>query len=154
MRELAYGGMSLLDRLMGADAAIGAPEVMALRDAIARDLQNLLNARSPWRPLDARWPVLRPTIRCYGLPDFTGGAFDAQEQRQELRDSILAAITRFEPRLTHVQVSLRSASGGGGPTLLLVIEALMVHAGQHLGVAFQTLLEASTADMRLSPADD
>jgi type VI secretion system protein ImpF len=136
---------SLLDLLIDDEPA------GALRESIRRDMQNLLNARSPWRKLPAPEGFLRGTIRCYGLPDFTSGAFNAQEQREALRAEIQAAITAFEPRLTKLRVRLLPWSGQGAPRLTLLIEANLADGSD---VKFQTLVDGATTDMRLSPSDE
>jgi type VI secretion system protein ImpF len=140
-------GASLLDRLID-------DEPGSAREAVRRDVQNLLNARGPWRPLSAAHSALRGTIRGYGLPDFTSGAFNAPEQREALRADILAVITAFEPRLTRVRVSLLAWSGQGAPALRLMIEANLADGSELQRVIFQTLVDGATTDMQLSAIDE
>ena len=141
-------GASLLDRLIDDEPA-------SPREAVRRDLQNLLNARGPWRPLPAAHAALRATIRGYGLPDFTSGAFNAPEQREALRADILAAITAFEPRLSRARVNIVPWSGQAGtPTLRLMIEANLADGSALQRVTFQTLVDGATTDMQLSAIDE
>jgi type VI secretion system protein ImpF len=139
---------SLFDRLTEDE-----DERLTLRDAIRRDLQNLLNARSAWRAIPPAFAALRGTVRDYGLPDFTGAAFNAQEQREALRADILAAVAAFEPRLARVRVTLRASAGQAAPGIRLVIEAVL--AGEDaLPVAFETIVDNATSDLRLLNPDE
>src|SRR5688500_12858847 len=104
---------SVLDRLIDLDpgstreAHKGQTQVLReLKQALRRDLENLLNTR--WRCMS--WPPdmeeLDFSLVNYGLPDFTGANMAISANREEFRRIIEKVIAKFEPRLRNVRVVL------------------------------------------------
>ena len=90
-RQQARVQASLLDRLIddapdqGHDPALSAGDtVLALRNAVRRDLEALLNARRRWRSWPAYMKQLATSPIGYGIPDFASGAFGDAQRREEL----------------------------------------------------------------------
>ncbi len=147
---------SVLDRLRDAhpDQARDAPEaddagLPELLRHVRRDLEALLNARRPWRPLDGRHPDLRCSPLGYGLSDVTAGALNHPAEREALRGEIEALIRRFEPRLAQVRVVALKDNAPLATTLPLAIEALLLMDPEPEPVRFGTVVDPASPDLRL-----
>jgi len=80
--------------------------VRQYKDAVARDLESLLNTRAtPWEP-EAEFVELRNSVYMYGLPDFSGLTVRASSHRQRLVKKIQQAIQEHEPRLGNISVDI------------------------------------------------
>ena len=105
---------SILDRLIDDEPGILRESVQErffvgqIKDRVARDLENLLNARRH---------ILTPPVSCrevnnslfvYGLPDYTSQNPGNISVRSQLRLEIQKTISRFEPRLKNVAVHIDS----------------------------------------------
>ena len=146
--------LPLLDSLLddAPDAAVEAPPSPAeamerLRRSVRRDLEALLNARRRWRSWPQRYAELRVSPLAYGLPDFAAGAFNDPRQREQLRAEVETAIKRFEPRFASVRVTLLEARDKLDATLRLRIDALLRAEPAPEPIAFDTFVDATTADV-------
>jgi type VI secretion system protein ImpF len=155
-RNATRAAAPLLDRLLDAEPERAADHVRshaatitALRNAVRRDVEALLNARRPWRSVPDRFAVLRVSPLGYGIPDFTAGGFNDRAQQERLRSEIETTIRRFEPRLAQVQVELTDAPSPLTATLTLRIGALLRVEPEPEQVAFDTMLDTTTADIVL-----
>jgi len=153
-RPVRRARMPLLDRLLDADAGASAPAVPttadaldALRAAVRRDLEALLNARRRRRPLPRIYGELSTSILNYGIPDPTSGAFAVPELREGLVREIEASIRRFEPRLSDIVVSLIEAEDWLGASLRMRVSAILRADPVPEPVSFETLLEPVTRDV-------
>jgi type VI secretion system protein ImpF len=104
---------SVLDRLLDEDpraprdvVPTRAESVRALRRAVQRDLESLLNTRNPLYDLSADFVELSQSVAAYGLPDFSGLNVGSAADQQRLRHLVEAAIRAFEPRLSGVTAAL------------------------------------------------
>jgi type VI secretion system protein ImpF len=147
---------SVLDRLFDArpDQMHDRPEspsetVTNLRAAVRRDVENLLNARRPWRSLIAT--ALQISPMGFGISDFTAGAFNDVREREVLRQEIEEVIQRFEPRLAQVQVQLAEEISPLRAILALRINALLLIDPLPESISFDTLVDTTTADVMLRP---
>jgi type VI secretion system protein ImpF len=151
----------LLDRLIdeeparGGDQSVSATETLErLRRSVHRDLEGLLNARRPWRSVPDGLPELRLSPLGYGIPDFTAGAFNDRRQREALRSEIEEAILHFEPRLSQIQVQLIDDGDLLRTTLRLRIDALLRVDPAPEPIIFDTIVDATTADVTLRPLNE
>jgi type VI secretion system protein ImpF len=104
---------SMLDRLLDNEPHVSREaakdDVKTLReikDAVRRDLENLLNTRArclSWPPSLEELPA---SLVNYGLPDFTNTYARAVEDPDMLIKVVQFAIEQFEPRLRDVRVEL------------------------------------------------
>lgn len=147
---------SVLDRLLDPrpDQLHDGPDALtqslpALRQAVHRDLEALLNARCSWRTLDARRPDLRVSPLGYGLSDVTAGALNSPQHRERLRHEIELLIRRFEPRLSEVRVSLLKETGPLSATLPLAIDALLLIDPEPEPIRFGTAIDPMSANLVL-----
>jgi type VI secretion system protein ImpF len=165
---MAYGALkqpplpSILDRLRDDEAvdALTGPnasvsrQVEALRRAVRRDLEMLLNTRvrciSPPADLDE----VRTSVVNYGTPDFTGEDMAAPEHREGLRKAVEDAIRRFEPRFLQASVSIVGDSADPEERRMCFrIEALMRAYPSPEPVVFDSFMDPVTRDMEVRPGD-
>ena len=140
---------SILDRLTRDRSARHSPgertrAVKDFRDAVRRDLENLLNTRyrcSSWPPAQQE---LDQSLVNYGIPDFTGASFNDPDSQREFRRVIERAIHRFEPRLKRVKVSLRETGYARDRVLRFRIDATLQYARISQPVAFETALDPTS----------
>ncbi len=152
--------LPLLDRLIDdapdqeRDAPMSTGEAMeALRVSVRRDLEALLNARRYWRSWPAELTELASSPIGFGIPDFTAGAMNEPGRRDALRAEVEATIRRFEPRLMSVRVSLIESANKLEATLRLRIDGLLHADPAPEPVAFDTTVDATTADVFVTAAD-
>jgi type VI secretion system protein ImpF len=145
--------LPLLDRLIDdapdsvTDRPMSPNEAMnLLRRSVRRDLEALLNARRRWRSWPEAYAELAVSPIGYGLSDFAAGAFNDPLRRDQLRVGVEETIRRFEPRLTHVRVELVERDALEA-TLRLRIEAMLLAEPAPEPIAFDTLVDATTADV-------
>jgi type VI secretion system protein ImpF len=153
--------LPLLDRLIDdapdqeRDPPLSTAEAVgALRRAVRRDLEGLLNARRRWRSWAPGYTELKISPLGFGIPDFTSGAFGDPTRRESLRAEIEETIRRFEPRFASVRVALVESADKLDATLRLRIEALLHAEPAPEPVAFDTLVDATTADVVVRSRDD
>ncbi len=153
--------LPLLDRLMDdapddeRDPPMSPGEAMeALRASVRRDLEALLNARRRWRSWPAEYRELAASPLGYGIPDFTSGAMNEPGRRELLRAEVEATIRRFEPRLLSVKVALAEGANKLEATLRLRIDGLLHADPAPEPVAFDTMVDATTADVMVVARDD
>jgi type VI secretion system protein ImpF len=106
----------LLDRLLGehgaGDRASGGLTLEQFKDAVARDLEDLLNTRCALSQEMLRaYPECARSIVNYGLMDFAGMCMSSSEDRIRICAALKTAIERHEPRLRNVQARLERDAG-------------------------------------------
>ena len=138
---------SLLDRLIdhdpGAKTESARSRVHDLRDlkqAVRRDLETLLNARSFTSNIDENLEEVNSSVAVYGLPDFTGVGSKDPAQQNRMSRAIEEAIRIFEPRFVGVKVSLEPV-GTLDKQLKFRIEANLNTEPVPEPVVFDTVLE-------------
>jgi type VI secretion system protein ImpF len=144
----------LLDRLidLAPDQSRDPPpsasdSLVALRNAVRRDLEALLNARRCWRSWPESLKELTVSPIGYGVPDFSSGAFNDARQREDLRLEIEATIRRFEPRFISVNVALMQADTPLEATLRLRIDAVLHAEPAPEPMTFDTVVDPSNDEV-------
>ncbi len=99
----------------------GLPEFTA---SVLMDLEALLNTRRSDDDLNPDFPEANDSVLSYGVADFTSMSSADPSERERMRRSIERAICLFEPRLSHVEVTL-SEWDSGITAIRLRIEALL-----------------------------
>jgi type VI secretion system protein ImpF len=124
--------------------------VRMYKEAVARDLESLLNSRAnPWEP-GPEHPELRNSMYTYGLPDFSGLSVRAADHRQRLVKRIQQAIQEHEPRLNNVIVDIPSENDTPGRLhLRFTVTALLKMDPAPEQVAFDTVLELSRGEYQV-----
>lgn len=152
---------SVLDRVHDGDddgmdgrGASVSRHLEALRRAVRRDLEVLLNTRHRCLSPPADLDELRQSVVNYGIPDFTGEDMAAPEHREALRKAVEEAIRRYEPRFLQVSVSL--AGDDDEPldrSLCFRIQALMRAYPSPEPVIFDSVLDPVTRGLEVRNAD-
>jgi len=138
----------LFDRLMGDGGASGGLAVRLsleqLKDAVARDLEELLNTRVALPPgaLDAS-PECAASIVNYGLIDFAGMCLSSSDDRARICAALKAAIERHEPRLRNVRARLEREAGAINRVGFVISGTLAVMSGGET-VNFDAVLQPSS----------
>jgi len=123
---------SVLDRLMDDEPSSSSEQPMtvrqmgdALKDAVRRDLENLLNRRQ--RPLDTppNLDELASSSFEYGIPDFSGANLSSKQKRRRYLQLIEDLVRRHEPRFSAVKVAPVEEPGSGRRSLHFRIEAVL-----------------------------
>jgi type VI secretion system protein ImpF len=140
--------LPLLDRLIDQDPMSGvegpqsrASAVRALKDAIRRDLEWLLNTRQTPLELPKSCAELRKCVFNYGLPDLTSFTLHSQADEAYLLDLLQRTIAIFEPRLLQVKVVAREPFQSLERTLRFHIEALLLLDPAPESVSFDTVFK-------------
>ena len=83
--------------------------IRELKKSIARDIEALLNTRRELlEGAPPEYKEVNNSLLMFGLPDFTSYSLVNPEHRKLIRRSVEEALTKFEPRLKSVQVTLES----------------------------------------------
>jgi type VI secretion system protein ImpF len=144
----------LLDRLLsdpsGNTGAIVRLSVDEMKDAVARDLEALLNTRTVVREdLLKRFPECGRSIASYGLADFAGMSLSSTDDRAAICRALERAIVRHEPRLRNVEASLEVREGAIN-RLGFNISALLVASSTQEPVNFDAVLQPSSQHYTIS----
>jgi type VI secretion system protein ImpF len=148
----------LFDRLLD-ESAHGAGtgtmqrlSIEEMKDAVARDLEALLNTRSVLREdLLKRYPECGRSIASYGLSDFAGLSLSSTDDRAYICRALERTILRHEPRLRNVQASLEVREGAIN-RLGFNITALLVASATQEPVNFDAVLQPSSLHYTISKA--
>ncbi|KQV85031.1 type VI secretion protein [Massilia sp. Root351] len=135
----------LMDRLMGArsQAAAGAAAGQ-LKEAVARDLEDLLNTRAALpESLLEDYPECAASIINYGLVDFAGMCLSSSDDRARICASLKAAIERHEPRLGQVRTRIELQAGSIN-RVNFVISGVLAVSPAFEQVNFDAVLQPST----------
>lgn len=155
MKEARRIYLPLLDRLLDADPSAPvdhAPTqpmaIEAMRHAVRRDVEALLNARRRRVPLPAGLTELQVSPLGYGVPDPTAGSFTTEEAREALAREVEATLRRFEPRLTGISVTVSDTRREAlDRTLRLRVDAVLRTDPAPEQIAFETVLRPATLDV-------
>lgn len=151
---------SLLDRLLDfePDRAEELPEttrqqLRGHKDSIRRDLEALLNTQQPPTRLAKDLAEIPSSLLQYGSPGFHGLMLATKEQHIALARSLQELIGIFEPRLQNVRVSLSDDKTKSLRALTLKIRADTRFDDSNETVIFDTQLDPSTRQFRISGSD-
>jgi type VI secretion system protein ImpF len=147
---------SVLDRLIDDDPGSRSEKPMtiqrlgaALRDAVRRDLEDLLNTRR--RPFDLPPGLgeLADSSFEYGIPDFSGANLSSIERRRRYLRGIEEIIKRHEPRLTSVRVLPADERPSQVRTLHFRIEAVLRAEPAPESVLYDSHVDILTRSFRI-----
>ena len=129
-------GWTLLERMaVGGDRLDPSTteDLDALMESVRGNLVRLLNARHG----------LSEAMPDYGLPAFADLAVGSGDYVQSVREAILVAIKKYEPRLNHVRVSLAEEDDESVQILSFRIEAMLVGRTGNHRVFYETSMAGS-----------
>lgn len=125
-------------------AAITTWSLENLKDAVARDLESLLNTRAAMpEHLFAAYPEAGRSVLTYGLIDFAGMCMTSDVDRKRICAAVLLTIERHESRLHSVTAALRVRSRHINRFNFVISGKLKAQAASDL-VHFDAVLEPST----------
>jgi type VI secretion system protein ImpF len=143
---------SLLERLSDdtretpQNPASAQSDLERFKNAVAADLQNLLNTRQEAvDPLPEEFTELTRSLLVYGLPDFTSYNLLSTFDASRLRRSIENAIRYFEPRLQRVQVTMEPIKANDGAVHFRIDGMLRVEPAPE-PIVFDTVLHLGTRE--------
>jgi type VI secretion system protein ImpF len=145
---------SILDRLLDHDPGIATKPVQdrlsvrQIKDAVIRDLENLLNTRRQILVPSPEYQEVHNSLYLYGLQDFTLKNPSSPLVKQKLRQVIERTITRFEPRLKNVTVQI-DAPGQNARDLRFRITAILVIEPITESVIFDTYFDVSRGEYKI-----
>lgn len=147
--------LSVLDRLLddqpdGHDGPLRAHTLSDLRNAIRRDLEELLNTRRRV----VGWPEdlteLSNSILNYGVPDILAENLATEAKRREVVAQLEGAIRRWEPRFTKLAVALLENADPTDRTLRFRIEALIKADPQPEPLVFDSVVDPTTNTVQVA----
>jgi type VI secretion system protein ImpF len=123
-----------------------------LKREIGRDMENLLNSRRRCKPGPSLYRELNDSVSDYGIPDFTGLNMSLRTEREKARLEIERVISRFEPRLKNVTVTVQGNVDESDRTLRLRITGVLRTSPQEERVAFDSKVQPSTRVIEVKAA--
>ncbi|GGY32720.1 type VI secretion system baseplate subunit TssE [Pseudoduganella albidiflava] len=134
----------LFDRLLGDRGHGPRLSLEQLKDAVARDLEDLLNTRMalPDEMLE-RWPECAASILTYGLIDIAGMCLASTADRARICDGLRTTIERHEPRLRSVVARVEQRAGTVN-RINFVITGVLHVTGVSEPINFDAVLQPST----------
>ena len=152
---------SVLDRLIDNDPQVhleaSASRNQLLRDlkqAVRRDLENLLNTRIRYISWPAELPELKQSVVNYGIPDLTGTPLASSREREEFRRTIQSVILLYEPRLKKLKVTLGDQADAIDRTIRFRLEAILQAEPAPEPVAFDSTLRLTTGSFEVKGQSD
>jgi type VI secretion system protein ImpF len=123
---------SILDRLIDTEPELTkepprsrTQTIRELKQAVRRDLQNLLNTRVRCVPPPEDLKELEVSLVNYGIPDMTGVGFASNKERELFRRRIQNVIAQYEKRLKKLNVQLVDAPDPLERSIHFHIEAML-----------------------------
>jgi type VI secretion system protein ImpF len=149
--------LSVLDRLIDTEPAnrqevplTRAQSVRALKAALRRDLEWLLNTRrciqQPKGPDGASFE-LTESVYDFGVPDFTSLSLNSGKDRLRLTHMLEEAVALFEPRLQGVRIVQQSSEKHR--SLRFIIEGMLQIEPSPELVSFDTFVELGSGEFRV-----
>ena len=126
--------LSILDRLTEQDGPLDA------WSGLCRDLSALLNTRRAGRDFDPGYEQASNSVLTFGVADFTSFNLKSELDQENVRVSIERALRQFEPRLTHVTVSVEEPDPLK-PVLRFQISAVLIVDNAGETVLFDVTLQ-------------
>jgi type VI secretion system protein ImpF len=151
---------SVLDRLIDLEpgATREAPRsrsqvLREVKQAVRRDLENLLNTRVRCVPWPAGLKEVRQSLVNYGIPDVSAGSLASDKERKEFCRTIEGVIGRFDSRLRKLKVTLVETPDPGDRTIRFHIEATLHAEPAVESLAFESSLRLSTGSFEVQGGD-
>ncbi|WP_426196496.1 type VI secretion system baseplate subunit TssE [Massilia sp. DWR3-1-1] len=115
-----------------------------LKDAVARDLESLLNTRAAMpEQLFVAYPEASRSVLTYGLTDFADLCMTSDTDRKKICAAVLLTIERHEPRLQGVTATLRQRSSQINRFDFVISGKLKAQAASDM-LHFDAVLEPAT----------
>jgi type VI secretion system protein ImpF len=142
--------LSVLDRLIDDEPFVAvepplsrAQSLRALRSAVSRDLEWLLNTRRIDIEPEPESVHLNQSLYVFGLRDFTTFSLANPEERTRLLRHIETTIEQFEPRLANVRIT-QEEDAFEKRHFQFRIDALLIVDPTPESVSFDSMLQLSS----------
>jgi type VI secretion system protein ImpF len=152
MRDQPDIQLSILDRLIDTEPDVSHEPVQRrfatvnqVREAVIRDLENLLNSRRSIHEVPESFIQVSASLFTYGVRDFISQSPRSPSVRLQIRQEIERIILQFEPRLKNVSIRL-DTSAGNDRNLRFRITALLVVGSVTAPVTFDTCFDINRGD--------
>ncbi|WP_187290247.1 type VI secretion system baseplate subunit TssE [Terriglobus saanensis] len=136
---------SVLDRLREKTSwpTTRAASLRYLKEAIRRDIEDLLNTRRPPIPEIENYPLANVSVLNMGLQDISQLGSSADGRLEEIQRAVQQCIETFEPRLQNLIVT---AKNGSTPRreIWLTIEATIQVQPAAETISFDTMLDLTS----------
>jgi type VI secretion system protein ImpF len=116
-----------------------------LKQAVRRDLENLLNTRVRCVPWPSELKEIKRSLVNYGIPDLTGSSFGSAKEREEFCRTIRGIIAQYETRLKNLSVRLVDSSESIDRTIRFHIDAVLHAEPAPEPIQFDSTLRLTTA---------
>jgi type VI secretion system lysozyme-like protein len=144
--------LSLFDRLAldlnGRNSGDAISDVQIVRNAVLRDVENLLNTRCALQRPPARYKHLNCSVYVYGLDDFAARNPKSPHVQNVLKTTIGQTIATFEPRLKQVGVQFRPEEGYG-QNLCFSVQATLHADPIREPICFDTWFSSSRGEYKI-----
>ena len=122
-----------------------------LREYVCRDLASLLNSMNLEQAVDLeRYPQVATSVLNFGMPSLAGRSATSVDAQQTAA-LIEEVIRRFEPRLTHVHVTIDEArEGADGHQLGFRIEAQLWGQPAPQNLVLRTRIDIDSGDVSVT----
>jgi type VI secretion system protein ImpF len=135
---------SLIERLTASSPDNNREDIYAMRDAVSRDLEMLLNTRSEGaRTIPLSFEECRKSSLTYGIPDFSSYSLLSPHDRDRIRRSLEQSIAQHERRLSRVRISLEPQHQFER-VLRFKVDALLSLGAEREKVQFDAVLQLNT----------
>lgn len=144
------GGLlpSVLDRLLDddpsrtRDARLPSSDLGELKASLARDLEILLNTRTPPMASDGH-PLAARSVIAFGTPELSGTSLRNADERERLRARVHGAIATHERRLAQIRVALDVAQADGRQ-LRFHVDAVLRTSRYRTPISFDATLDVAS----------
>lgn len=123
----------------------------ALREAVRRDLEALLNTQQSLDTSDLALEEIETSLLQFGTPGFHGMGLSTEAQQKRLARTISDIIATFEPRLHDVRVEIGEKNTKEARNLHLKIFGTIVFEGAGQSLVFDSFVDASTRQFAVRP---
>ena len=145
--------VSVLDRLLDDEPGVTQEPVPTrsqslrmLKASLRRDIEWLLNTRTPVDALPEGDSELRRSLYNYGLPDLQSLGGKSESNYAQVARLMEDVIETFEPRLASARVKLAEGKDDKAFTLRFVIEGMLRIDPAPEYIAFDTALELTSGE--------
>jgi type VI secretion system protein ImpF len=142
---------SVLDRLLDFEPEVSRETprnrnqvLRDLKQAVRRDVENLLNTRFSFLSWPAGLKELKQSLLNYGLPDFTSANLGSTKERESFCGTLRTILRQGEPRFKSITVTLLTNTEPLDRTLRFRIDALLRVDPAPEPIIFDSLLEPAT----------
>lgn len=143
---------SVLDRLIDPDSLgtswLRGYSPLQMMEVVRRDLEDLFNSHQSANDVDEIYPELRASVEAFGIPDLPSLVSRTSGHTEAIRRVISEVVTRFEPRLRDVQVTLVGSGAKDALRARFHIEARL-NVDPSPDVTFETVVELTTGQTQI-----